>query len=324
MSVRATTLARGGLVLALAVLCGCASGYLPGEQPGPHKALVAETSIRDPGQERDIAVRVAYPAEPGTYPVVVFSHGAFCYPQQYAAVTDYWVTHGYIVLSPNHLDSPNNRARMSADQVARLLESRIRDLSVMVDALPAIAAATGMTARPDATRLAIAGHSFGGMLAQIKAGLWLKDPQSGARLSQADPRFRAAVVMSGVGPMPQMADGAFSGLTGPLLASGGTLDEGNVGSGQIFPWEWRMSPYTLAPPGDKYEVVLEKGDHYLGGLICRADRGGDDDPQGVAIVRAVQTAFLDAYLKDDAAARRFLDSADIPALTGGRARFARK
>ena len=137
-------------------------------------------------------------------------------------------------------------------------------------------------------------------------------------------RFRAAVVMSGVGPMPQMAEGAFAGLTRPLLASGGTLDEGNVGSGETFPWEWRMSPFSLAPPGDKYALVLDHADHYLGGLICRAERGGEDDPGGLAIVRAVQAAFLDAYLKDDAAARRFLATADVAALTAGRARLERK
>jgi hypothetical protein len=162
------------------------------------------------------------------------------------------------------------------------------------------------------------------MLAQIKAGLTLRDPASGAAVSRADPRYRAALVMSGVGQMPQMAPDGFSAIALPLLASGGTLDEGNVGTGQIYPWEWRMAPYELAPPGDKYSLVLERGDHYLGGLICREDRGGDDDAEGVAIVRALQVTFLDAYLRGDARALRHLRRADVAALTAGRARFARK
>jgi predicted dienelactone hydrolase len=269
-------------------------------------------------------MRVAAPRDAGSHPVVVFSHGAFCYPQNYARVTDHWVTHGYIVIAPDHLDSPNNRERMGPERLARLLESRIRDLTFVADSAGRILQAAGFVARADTARMAVAGHSFGGMLAQIKAGVALKDPATGAAVSHADPRFRAAIVMSGVGPMPQMADNAFAGLAGPLIASGGTLDEGNVGSGQIFPWEWRMSPYTLAPPGDKYSVVLERGDHYLGGLICREDRGGEDDPEGVAILRALQTTFLDAYLKDDRAALRFLGTADVAALTKKRARFERK
>lgn len=311
------------LVLASLALCGCTRTGLLDRSPGPYVVAARQASIHDPVQQRDIALRIAAPAQAGRYPVVVFSHGAFCYPQNYAPVTEHWVTHGYIVIAPDHLDSPNNRSRMTPEQVARLLDSRIRDLTFVADSVEPLMVQAGLGARADTTRMAIAGHSFGGMLAQIKAGLSLKGP-GGETVSHADPRFRAAVVMSGVGPMPQMAEGAFAGLRGPLIASGGTLDEGNVGTGQIFPWEWRMSPYTLAPPGDKYSVVLEQGDHYLGGLICREDRGGEDDPEGVAIVRALQVAFLDAYLKDDREARRFLRTADISKLTGSRARFERK
>lgn len=312
------------VTLAVLLLAGCAPPTLLKQAPGPHRVVAVDTTLRDPAQSRDIALRVSSPAEAGSYPVVVFSHGAFCYPENYAAVTDHWVSHGYIVIAPNHLDSPNSRERLGPDALPRLLESRIGDLTVIVDSLPQIAASAKLATTPDTTRLAVAGHSAGGMLAQIKAGLRLRDPQSGAAVSRADPRFRAAVIMSGVGQMPQMADDGFAGLTGPLLASGGTLDLGNVGTAIIYPWEWRMSPYTLAPAGDKYAVVLERGDHYLGGLICRPDRGGDDDPEGAAIVRALQVAFLDAYVKGDRRARRFLATADVARLTDDRARFERK
>ena len=39
----------------------------------------------------------------------------------------------------------------------------------------------------------------------------------------------------------------------------------------------------------------------------------------VAIVRAMTTAFLDAYLKDEPAALDFLTTANVPALMNGRA-----
>ena len=139
--------------------------------------------------------------------------------------------------------------------------------------------------------------------------------------------------MSGVGQMPQMPgmknqptmpNDAFAGLTGPLISNGGTLDEGNVGTGEIFPWQWRMSPYTESPPGDKYYLALTDADHYLGGLICREERGGPDDPEAVRIVRAAQTAFLDAYVKGDNAAREWLREANYAELTGGRAMFEYK
>ena len=171
------------------------------------------------------------------------------------------------------------------------------------------------------------------MIAMVKSGLHMQSADGKLLESYPDPRFRAAVVMSGVGQTPQMANmpqvpymtsDAFTGLTRPLLASGGTLDEGNVGTGVIYPWEWRMGGYTLAPPGDKYSLVLQDADHYLGGLICRENRGGPDDPEAVAVVRAVQTAFLDAYLKDSRAARSWLASADVAEFSSGRGKLERK
>jgi ABC-type glycerol-3-phosphate transport system substrate-binding protein len=127
--------------------------------------------------------------------------------------------------------------------------------------------------------------------------------------------------------MPQiaiMSAQPFAGLTGPLIASGGTLDDGNVGTGEVFPWQWRMSGYTESPPGDKYYLALENSDHYLGGLICRDNKGGPADPEAVEVVRAAQTAFLDGYVKQDAAALDWLRATDWQALSNGRATFETK
>jgi hypothetical protein len=38
----------------------------------------------------------------------------------------------------------------------------------------------------------------------------------------------------------------------------------------------------------------------------------------------MSTAFLDAYIKEKADAKKYLNTADIAALTGGRVRFERK
>jgi pimeloyl-ACP methyl ester carboxylesterase len=207
-------------------------------------------------------------------------------------------------------------------------------MSFVLDSLNTIEAEVpALAGRMDGSKTAVAGHSFGGMIAMVKSGLHMQDSAGQVLPDYTDSRFSAAIVMSGVGQVPQMAnmpevaymtDDAFAGLTGPLIASGGTLDAGNVGTGVVYPWEWRMSPYTLAPAGDKYSVVLQESDHYLGGLICRDNRGGPDDPEAVNTVRAAQTAFLDAYLKDDKHALRWLQSADFDAVSGGRAELIYK
>jgi pimeloyl-ACP methyl ester carboxylesterase len=314
---------RMRLVLAVAIFLTVPAAFAADDslykrEPGPHEVRIIESvTVNDPQQDRDVVFRVIYPDGDGPYPLVAFSSGMFCYPQMYDRITTHWASHGYVVVLPNHLDSPN-LGKIKPEYLAKLLSSRIRDMSFAVDSLAKIPAPV------DRERIAVAGHSFGGMISMVKSGLTLKESEYIYSGSTADERFRAAVVMSGVGQMKQMSDGAFDHLTGPLIATGGTLDVGNVGTGEIFPWEWRMSPFTLSPAGDKYSVVLENGDHYLGGLICREGKGGEPDPEGVAIDRALTTAFLDAYVKDDAAAKTFLETADVRALTGGRADFRRK
>lgn len=323
---------RAWAALLIIVGCGCAKtgpqlDWSQLRQAGPHAVSVADpVVVHDAAQKRDISLRVTYPVSAGPFPVIVFSHGAFCYPQLYAEITDHWVSHGYIVILPNHLDSANN-GELSTGALQSLISSRVRDMSFVLDALDQIEGeVSDIRGKTDRERMAVAGHSFGGMIAMIKFGLIVEHAEDDIQVDYSDDRFDVAVVLSGVGPAAMLdgtvlAESAFSRLTGPLFASGGTKDEGNVGTGDAFPWQWRMSGYTLAPSGDKYYLVLEDADHYLGGLICRENRSGEADPEAVEIVRTTTTAFLNAYLQDDKAARFALRDTDFTTLTSGRAQL---
>ena len=299
---------------------------------GPHKVQVIDNHVlpAENGQRR-LRARIAFPQGEGMFPLVVFSHGFACYRENYSDLTDHWASHGYVVVQPEHPDCPTSERRLSAQNARNLHYIRISDVGRVLDALFAPGEdMAGLTGKIDYSRRVMAGHSFGGMITQIIWGQPLKDPGSSEAVSYTLD-FDAAIVMSGPGPMPQMTDGAFTELPGPLLVTGGTRDTRNAGDGVIQPWEWRMLSYELSPPGRKYSVVLEEGDHYLGGLICREDRGGPEnrggapDAEGVTILAGVTTAFLDAWLNNDAAARRFLEEFDQHAgITGGRARFAQR
>jgi hypothetical protein len=86
-----------------------------------------------------------------------------------------------------------------------------------------------------------------------------------------------------------------------------------------------MSAFSLAPPThDKYAVIVDNADHYLGGVICREDRTGPRDAEAAAIDRALTTAFLDAYVRGDSRARHFLDTVELGSITGGRACLERR
>ena len=328
---------RYAIVMALAITaCQAADAPAPPDayktEWGPHGVHVIDNHIlpAESGQ-RVLRARIAYPDGEGPFPLVVYSHGFGCYRESYEGLTDHWASHGYAVVLPEHPDCPTVEAKLSPEDARNLLYIRITDVARVLDALFAPnQQIPGLTGRIDFERKAIAGHSFGGMIAQVTWGQPLKDMHSSETVSYAL-GFDAAIVMSGVGQMPQMADGAFDQTPGPVMVTGGTLDTGNIGGPTTYPWEWRMSAYDLSPPGNKYSVVLEEGDHYLGGLICREDRGGPEnrggahDTEGLEILAGATTAFLDAWLKNDAAAKRFLEEFEQhAAVTAGRACFARK
>lgn len=299
---------------------------------GPHGVQVIDNHRLPaaPGQ-RSLRARIAWPDAAGPFPLVVYSHGFNCYRESYSGLTDHWASHGYVVVLPEHPDCPAAEARMPLGDIRNLLYIRISDVARVLDALFAPdQEIPGLSGRIDWERKAVAGHSLGGMVAQVTWGQPLKDLHSTEKVSYAL-GFDAAIVMNGVGEMPPMAEGSFNEIRGPLMVTGGTLDLENAGGPAVYSWEWRMAPYFLSPAGRKYSVVLEEGDHYLGGLFCRENRGGSGntsashDTEGLAILAGATTAFLDAWLKEDAAAMRFLDAFDQHAeLTAGRARLARK
>ena len=92
----------------------------------------------------------------------------------------------------------------------------------------------------------------------------------------------------------------------------------------MHPWQWRMSAYYKSPEGDKFGVVLNEGDHYYGGLICRQTGGGKPDYEGLSIIRGSSLAFLDLYLKTNKEAQNFLLNTNLSHLTNGRASLERK
>ncbi|MEM8724685.1 MAG: hypothetical protein AAGE86_04095, partial [Pseudomonadota bacterium] len=54
---------------------------------------------------RQIPTMVLHPEEPGTYPLIVFSHGAFAAPDRYLKMLGPLSAAGNIVIAPMHVDS---------------------------------------------------------------------------------------------------------------------------------------------------------------------------------------------------------------------------
>ena len=72
----------------------------------------------------------------------------------------------------------------------------------------------------------------------------------------------------------------------------------------------------------RYQLLLEGGDHYFGGLVQK-QVDGEPDHEGLAIFNATSTAFLDAQTKASKAAQQYLYQVDLLAVTDQRAKLDR-
>jgi predicted dienelactone hydrolase len=325
-------------------------GYRIG--PGPWKVASQDLVLRDEKRQKDLEVRVRYPAvpqdAPGRFPLVVFSHGAGGSREAFAELTAHWASHGYIVVLPTHEDSIQLRRRSGEDlsRLRRDLDSLRRDVKpldrladvvflldstgVMEERIAGLRDRSG-AGRIDRDRIGMAGHSAGALTTQMAAGVKVRGSVPGAPFearSVGDARIDAAIVISGQGTANRLftAD-SWSGLSTPMLVITGSKDIAAIG--RETPAS-RREPYEKAKPGDKYLVFIEGATHssYQGkGPGLRLDREQPSDAELTMITSVTSSAtlaFLDLYLKDDAAARVYLGSEALVAFSGKKATLERK
>lgn len=287
-------------------------------EPGPFGVKTADTLVfRVEDQAKDLQLRVTWPDGKGPFPVIVFSHGAASSKDLYTRVINHWASHGYAAIQPTHVDSESLGFKMGDITPTQLLMGRIGDMQFILNNMNAIADKAGIAGKLNQDKIAVSGHSFGGQIALIMAGLPLATPEGPK--SYGDKRVKALVSYNGTGPMDRIANDKWSEVTVPVFAASGTNDPGATGDGLLRAWRWRIGAYDLAGSKEKYAVSIAMGDHYYGGLICREGAGGKPDPDGLSYVNGASTAFLDATLNGNKAAKKFLRTADLPAYTNNRA-----
>lgn len=194
------------------VVTWTAGTCLDPRDPGPYAAGVrviswTKDSVANPGTPRTLDTVIWYPApqssgpvtepyggvldaplEPsgGPYPVVLFSHGSCGYALQSTFLTPLLASRGYIVVAPPH---PGNTISEfpSCGTPAAQGQSFLERPQDMVFVLDQILAAGTDPASPffgavDGTRVAMTGHSFGGLTTFLVSAL--------------DPRITVAVAMA--------------------------------------------------------------------------------------------------------------------------------
>jgi dienelactone hydrolase len=284
-------------------------GKLPGANAGPHDVTsVRNLALPASSDQREIQLNLYYPTDGSGYPLLLFSHGNWSNKDSYDRVIEYWVSHGYAVVAPDHVDCCSavqgifNSLRYGQ---LGLIEGRVFDLKHLLASLPLLEQLDpGFAHKADPTRVALTGHSFGAFSAQQFGGAMAFDPDTEQYIPIDAPGVKAIVALSPPGPMfDTITAGSWQQLATPTLVTTGTWDV----QPQFWPdWRMHLMSWETSLPGEKYALVIDGADHYLGSLICRPEREEPPQEHALRIVQMVSTAFLDAYLKGDTLAMDFI------------------
>ncbi|MCJ1381027.1 hypothetical protein MMC17_004136 [Xylographa soralifera] len=263
-----------------------------------------------PGRPVDLQLRVTVPATGDTLPIILLSHGqgrsnSLSSLEGYAPLYEFWAAHGFAVLQPTHLSS--KFLGLKAPEGQELFwQERAADMVRILDNLDSVEAAVpGLEGRLDRSRVAVAGHSAGGLTATMLLGASNTDPRDGSMWYKPEARIKAGVILAGVGNggadisdfgknLVPFYGVDFSKMATPALVVFGDED--------VSPHlttrgaDWHADSYTLAP-GPKDLLMLKGAKHGLGG-ISGWDAGEtlDESPERLAVVQRMTWAYLRSRL----------------------------
>jgi predicted dienelactone hydrolase len=196
----------------------------------------------------------------------------------------------------------------------------VADVTATLDALEAWNAASSgheLSGKLDLARVGMSGHSFGAVTTQAVSGQ--RVPLVGDRFNDA--RIQAALPMSPSKPRRGSAEDAFGAVKIPWLLMTGTDDSAPIGGQTVAS---RLAVFPALRAGDKYELVLDGAEH-----SAFTDRAlpGDRKPRNPnhhKAILALSTAFWDAYLRGDAAAKVWLQGEGARSVLEAKDRWQRK
>jgi predicted dienelactone hydrolase len=271
-----------------------------------------ETVVKDDARSREIPLRIYLPARNSPAAVVLFSHGLGGTRAGSAFLGKHWAARGYVAVFLQHPGSDDSVwrdkpliERMPALRQAAGLQNfllRVKDVPSVLDELAHWNETDGhaLKGRLDMNRVGMSGHSFGAVTTQAVSGQSF--PFGGT--SYTDKRIKAAIAFS-----PSLRQGAdpknaFGEVKIPWMLMTGTKDTAPIGEVDV---KSRLAVFQALPAGGKYEIVLNNAEH---SAFTDRPLPGDKEkrnPNHHRVILALSTAFWDAYLRDNADAKSWLD-----------------
>ncbi|MEM7383807.1 MAG: dienelactone hydrolase [Verrucomicrobiota bacterium] len=260
-------------------------------------------------QGREVPLR-CYLHEVKPAPVILLSHGLGGSREVGAYLGKQWAGRGFVVVALQHIGSDESiwkglpvaqrmRAMRRAVTPATFLD-RTRDVPATLDQLEkwVIDLTHFLHRRLNLKKIGMAGHSYGAHTTQAICG---------QAFGRAGPRYRdqridAGLALSPGAPKRANPKTSFGTIALPMMLMTGTRDRSMIGRDKPGT---RRQVYAALPPGSKYELVLKDAEHMA--FSDATLRGKEHrNPNHHRAIKALSTAFWEAYLKENKAARSWL------------------
>ncbi len=293
----------------------------PYEKSGPHAIETVDQAWRDNSRARTVPVRIVLPVTvaadnngPTRFPVIIFSHGLGGNKAGGKYWGEHWASHGYIVVHLQHPGSDESiwQGKAPADIVTGMkgamtmnnLGLRVGDVHFALDEIVRRArAGEGLFKFADPDKIGMSGHSFGAQTTLSVAG---QSSPAVRGQSGFDKRITAAIAFSPNARNKTNLTKQFGDIRLPFFSITGTKDGAVLDDGTEV--AHRILPFQNMPTGDKYLTVYDDGDHMVFGGHKLAGRRPQTarDSEIQNDVKASTLAFWNAYLKNDADAKKWL------------------
>jgi predicted dienelactone hydrolase len=327
-------------LVACAAPQGVRAGALAYAPPAPtSEVAVIKLDWHDATRDRDVPVKIYLPKNGGgPFPVVIFSHGLGGSREGYEYLGRHWAGCGYVSVHLQHPGSDDSiwkgvpageRAKAlqkGAGNIANAL-NRPLDGQFAIDQIEKLNAdeTSPLKGRLNLKAVGFAGHSFGGYTTLALAGETFILP-AGTTKRYDEPRIKAAIQMSAPAPkIRRQLDETFNTITIPLMHMTGTKD-----FLEILPQTTavdRRIPFDHMGSSETCLVTFNGGDHFIFSGRERMSAAPEKLAQDAAfqkLITAGTTAFWDAYLKDNAEARKWLLAGGYAKMLGELATFESK